>query len=355
MPDFFAGHTSLFEFDHWHWHEAISFVEYDTGDYGRVDIVVVLPNEGVAIVIENKVGANETKGQLKRYRQWAEKALSDYAVLHVHMDYYEKWQGKADEQWVQLSYDWTSEVLDFGMKSPKTPERVRYLLQDYFIELHGSALSDDNYFKPAQSVLKPFAKKHAKAIKLCEEDALDFIDASEYLAKAQKKWTDEFRIQHWAKKNAYTLNLLTDCGHYDLLEDRMEKAWPGIGIEHKDDYFRVCDNIWRDLINANGRYWVVYLELREFKQQGVKKLGLKLKFCFVDMANEALTITKAIFARYAEQPLNVDNIGKTRSLWLERDLNDDESVIEEALSKHIRIINTVFREASKKRVAEQIA
>ncbi len=263
-------------------------------------------------------------------------------VLYVHMDYYQNWKGDADEQWVKSSYDWLSEVLDYGLKREQTSGRVKNLMLDYHLYLNGEVYQDDPHFREVKKILTPFAKKHAEAITVCRKYRLNNINADKFVKAIIDEPSQDFALLSWAKQNEELLDLFLECARFDSLAQHMQQIHSNIETEPTDHCLSLHHNNWRQLMKEDGKWWVIYLSIVEREIDDKKVLSLQLKFNFADMNTEKDHLVKKIYDAFSKKTLNLDSVGKTKSVWLERDLVDDESSLCDLLTKYITKINNVL-------------
>jgi len=75
-----------------------------TADSGRLDVLVLVPGMKLLVAIENKVGARETRDQLKRYRTALKKRFGGWHRVHVYLDL--NGTQPSDPAWIGLDYEW---------------------------------------------------------------------------------------------------------------------------------------------------------------------------------------------------------------------------------------------------------
>ena len=124
---------------------AITYREYKLpqGNAGRLDLLVIDPDNQLLIVIENKAGAAFGAGQLQAYREGVQTALlsravfKDFLVVFVAMDRNHDMDSNADEEanfdkhWVPLNYEWLRPAGERAEVAVKRGNQTAALLLSY--------------------------------------------------------------------------------------------------------------------------------------------------------------------------------------------------------------------------------
>lgn len=329
-------------FNQWNLDDVVIFTEFDADRFGRIDLLLAIPDEDLVVVIENKFGAAETSGQLKRYREWGDKNLDGMHVLYIYLDYQDKWQGDADEQWVKLGYYWLMNTLSYACDQNDKNNRVHQMMLDYFMYISGDYLTHDSYFNNVKEILSLFSSRHRDAIVSIKEPDLDLFNTKHYLSGLMECWNDELRLRQWALKNKSVIELLMESNRFDSLEERIISYRPEVQIDHSDKYFWLHHDQWLKLKRNGERWWVVYLNLAERDVSGRQGLSLKLEFNFTTVKVEMIELVKNIYDEFSNTPLDVNSLGNRKSLWLERELEDDEASLAYLLKDYIDRINRLL-------------
>jgi len=325
---------------------AISFTEYNANNYGRIDLLIILPDENIAIVIENKYGAAETKDQLKNYRKWGDEKLQSLSVLYLYMDFTERWLGDADEQWVKLSYEWLIETLSTAVNKSHISQRIKYLLGDYYNELEDGLLSYDPYYTVVKELYHDFSRKHRKALKLLNEHKIYNIIKQDYVSNIQNKWSDDLRLKHWYLTNKDVVDLLLDSSENEAIQEFLEENERGLTIEFTDKYLRVHHIKWHDLQDNKDGIWSIFLCFQQAspldKNELSPRYDLKLFFNFENTSNEKLGIIEKIWSKYSKSKIDNNNLGQRKTVRLASDLSSEKHDIMDTVHKYITEVNALF-------------
>lgn len=74
-----------------------------------LDVAVIDPVTKLCVAIENKFGAGESDGQLKRYRGGLEKLFPTFTRIYIFLDKFEA--EPKDDQWLPVGYSWLNGFL----------------------------------------------------------------------------------------------------------------------------------------------------------------------------------------------------------------------------------------------------
>lgn len=112
--------------------------EFYVGERGRIDI---LADDGEhAIVIENKIYAEDQEGQLRRYHEYAKGSFADHKLIYLTLDGHEPTEystgGNKDLEYTCMSYredivQWLTECADISSKHNPTLTRVGETIKQY--------------------------------------------------------------------------------------------------------------------------------------------------------------------------------------------------------------------------------
>ncbi|PNG49077.1 MULTISPECIES: PD-(D/E)XK nuclease family protein [unclassified Variovorax] len=95
----------------------------------RLDVLIVDAVANFYIAIENKFGAKQSDGQLKKYRKGLEKLFPDFRGVHIFLDSYEATVD--DSLWLPIGYDWLSEFLRQCEQRDSVSDSVRLTLTQF--------------------------------------------------------------------------------------------------------------------------------------------------------------------------------------------------------------------------------
>lgn len=95
----------------------------------RLDVLIVDVVANFYVAIENKFGAKQSEGQLKKYRKGLEKLFPGFRGVHIFLDSYEA--AVDDELWLPIGYDWLSEFLRQCEQRDSVSDSVRLTLTQF--------------------------------------------------------------------------------------------------------------------------------------------------------------------------------------------------------------------------------
>ncbi len=327
----------------------VSFVEYSTQDNGRIDLLLVCQDEKLAIIIENKIGAGETKGQLNNYTDWGAQNLSGYRKLYLHMDYYEKWDGAEGNQWLKISYDWLIELLDQSKDMPSVPARVSSMINDYYLELTGEEQDKDEYFKQVKPAANKLVKKHGAALAVMASKGLMSITDQEYLRDIQGDLGSNARLLNLYHQNVPAMDLLLQWDRYIEVDDYLTNNIDNIETGYSKNHISINFDGWKKFQITYDGTWSLYLYFQANKPnkdhlEGADlTLDLKLQFEKSNFNTDYCGLVETIWKRCTGQICNIGNIAKSKSFRLERDIELDRHEILRLANKYIDLIESVVK------------
>ena len=320
---------------------SVFMLEHATDKYGQIDLLVMCPEEKLAIVVENKYGANETKGQLKRYGKWGDKNLKDYNVLYLHMDGYEKWDGAQRHQWLKISYDWLIEVLEEAKSNVNVPSRVSRIIEDYYHTLVELDLIEDGYFSQVKPAVYKLIKTHDKALKVMIDKELPLIEDKTYISMMVESQASDTRLLSLYYQNKIAINLLIGWDLYDEIEDYLHSKIKGIDVEFGSNFISVHLGKWHSLQNNVEGKWSLYLNFYDSKpieNSGIEvepTFDLRLQFVKSNFSSDSSDKLEKVWAGFGDKAFNLENINKTKSLPLEGSISRDKENMCKLVAKYI--------------------
>jgi len=341
-PDFFQeGYATPLHVSQMNLQGSVFFHEHDAGEYGYIDLLVMCPEEKLAIVVENKYGANETKGQLQRYKRWGEENLKGYNVLYLHMDGYEKWDGAQSYQWLKVSYDWLIEILKEAKDNESVPVRVTQLIEDYYHTLAELDLDEDEYFSQVKPAIFNLVKAHAKALEVMTDKDLVYIDDKTYISIMVGNQTKNSRLLSLYYQNYTAINQLIGWDSYVELEEYLHSNINGLDVEIGPDFISVHLSKWHSLQNDEARKWSLYLNfynskpIEDSEVEVEPTFDLKLQFVKSNFNSDCSDKLARVWAGFGDETFNLENINKTKSLRLESNMRRDKESMCKVVAKYI--------------------
>lgn len=152
-------------------------------EWKHIDILAVSKKEGFVVCIENKIGANEGKGQLTSY----------YKTVHEHYPNYRKiflflspsgYEASDQEHWLSIGYQDILDIIENARTRADLHPKADLLISNYVEVIRREIVGDERL---AQICAKIY-KKH--------KDALDLIinykpDRAYDLAEIFRRWATE--------------------------------------------------------------------------------------------------------------------------------------------------------------------
>jgi PD-(D/E)XK nuclease superfamily len=255
--------------------------EFNAGDSGRIDLLLIDHYHELVVVIENKFGSSEHSGQLNRYYQFLNgDRFEGYDLTFVYLDpdANEKFEsGDAKfKHWVGLDYEWIENFCERVVDRDILPEKANYLVKDYLqyltAEEYGSEPSDemDNYVSDLLAeygdLIEAF-KTHK--IDVEGKGAVELVDPSvvelaEYIPLIEND--DDLLITKIYLKCCDLIDHLIYLEKTTYLEKIIVEKCPGNNFEFEsaDNFFGVFNLSWErfanDLAESEDR-WCLYVGL----------------------------------------------------------------------------------------------
>jgi hypothetical protein len=135
-------------------------------EWKHIDVLVIDRNNKLVVLIENKVGGRESRGQLDRYRDVVQREFPDFKSVLVFLTL----EGQPSEEandYIAYSHARLLGVLDRIMKQRREqmPEAVVTFLTHYTDTLRRLTMQDNTLVELCQEIYR----KHREAIKLIVE------------------------------------------------------------------------------------------------------------------------------------------------------------------------------------------
>jgi PD-(D/E)XK nuclease superfamily protein len=204
------------------WADAISVDTFELDaveirrEWKNIDLTIVA--EEFVVAVEIKVDADESKEQLRKYKDIVENAFHDSkqkkAFVFLTVDGHEPKNPEDAKQWIPFSYNVITDRIDLLLNTyqSRMSERTKIYISDYLTVLRRNILSNDTAANMARSLYR----KH--------KDAIDFI--------LDKKTDDLSVISDTIKgivvKNGY---IVTSCngGFVRFLTSDLHRILPRTG------------------------------------------------------------------------------------------------------------------------------
>lgn len=239
------------------------------GYLGRVDLIIEQNDKKKAIIIENKIYANDQKEQLKRYNEYANNKYSkdNYIILYLTLEGIEASDNScADVEYSTISYsksiiNWLEECAKISLHYPM----VRETINQYINHLK-QLTNQDMDTKNQQEIVEILAKKenvHNVAAIFNNQNAWQKAIINNYLKPALSELASE-------------KNLLFDGNEMDRLDEK------GSGFSfYKNKWGRFRIYIWSE----NLGYKDFFYGISFYEGDPVKNIQRKLD-CFDKVSNK---------------------------------------------------------------------
>jgi hypothetical protein len=153
-------------------------------EWSDIDVLLLSPRNALVIVIENKIGAAESKGQLEKYKARIRKEFpSDGMILWRHLFLFLTIEGGApsDDAFIPISYMQIVELLDATVRNRDAmlSSDVKMTMRHYVQMLRRQHMEDSELIRLARTVYT----KHKAALDFIFENRPDhWSDAREFIA-----------------------------------------------------------------------------------------------------------------------------------------------------------------------------
>ena len=260
---------------------SYSDIEVET-EWNNIDIFLVSKENKLAILIENKINAKESKGQLEKYINAVHSQYSSYEVIPVFLTL--TGVEPSDKRYGIISYTQILQMLKFitSIQKENLSPKVFDFLSHYLKILEIFTMED----KDIKKLCKKIYKEHKEALTLInryaeetefEEAARDFIaslDAKEIsingkqawfvpesiLSKMKKvgleSWNDEYPLSFWFIALEGKLGIIFEVGPFK--DDVLRRKF----LEHlKEKGFTIHDRSFK----SGAKYTRVFTKYPKFE------------------------------------------------------------------------------------------
>jgi hypothetical protein len=348
VNDFFKGKSnSLADYERLSFGGALVCTELAVVD-GRIDIVVIDIVQKIAIIIENKYGANSSDLQHSKYEKWADKDLSNYRKVFIHLDYYGGFDSntkKLNERWIVLDYSWLTQLLAY-LKKQNNNDRVSNIINDYYSYLNEDDLQDDSYYKEVHEVCIRLINRHEVIIDKIEEikpwNAAKSHLFSNILLETNNSLN--YHVSLFEMLYPSVLSLLTEYGCFDALIESLNKKYSFESELNKNSIFLFHPE-WLIYSKDEEGYWVLYLELKPSKNVESntyikdKKYDLFLSLHKKNANSLGLSAVERLLSRFEIKMLSSQ---LNKNIPLDKDLMLNVESTVDKIAKWYREINEVL-------------
>lgn len=145
---------------------VFDFVNLDFSDieikreHKNIDLLILSKSNGFCIMIENKIFAKESKGQLKKYREYIESEYPSFRhKIYIFLSLFEqKISGSESGYYVQLTYEHIKKLLSqiIENKSLSIGSNTNFILEQYLQTLRSLMNENENIEKTAKDLYKKY-------------------------------------------------------------------------------------------------------------------------------------------------------------------------------------------------------
>ncbi|WP_313807826.1 PD-(D/E)XK nuclease family protein [Flavobacterium sp.] len=187
---------------------VFDFVQLDFDDleirreYKNIDLVFLSEKNQFCIVIENKIYATESNGQLKKYRDIIEKEYPDFKhKIYIFLSLQEQQISESEQEfYVQLNYEHIIKLIEQVISSQrlKLADKTKFVFEQYLQTLKSMLNKNEEIEKVAQKLYK----KYKSAFDLVLKYAVA-TDNSEIITKLKELIENEKTIRQFQSNNTY--------------------------------------------------------------------------------------------------------------------------------------------------------
>lgn len=178
-----------------------------------LDIILVNPVDEIIVIIENKYGAAEGKGQLENYIKICKEHYSnDYRIVPIYIDPIldDSEIKNENKSWNYLGYNWICSAIESNINS--TTKESKVILNDIILEIRGD-YGEDSRFKKSVKAINKLSEYHRSVSLIYHEQKKSNF----------KRFRNEPDILLFMKRNAVVLDRIYDTNQYHSASIEIEK------------------------------------------------------------------------------------------------------------------------------------
>ncbi len=145
---------------------VFDFVDMDFSDleikreHKNIDLLILSKKNSLCIIIENKIFARESIGQLKKYREYAQKTYKDYRhKIFIFLSLIEQEINEHEqEHYVSLSYEHIKKLIENILKRQEIgiSKNTKFVLEQYLQTLNSLMNENQHIEKIAKEIYKKY-------------------------------------------------------------------------------------------------------------------------------------------------------------------------------------------------------
>ncbi len=270
---------------------VFDFVNLDFSDLSirreqkHIDILILSESNSFCIMIENKIYANEGKGQLTRYREYIEDEYKDYKhKIYIYLSLFEQEISESESNYyVKLTYQHIKKLIIqiLDNESIAVTNNTRFVLTQYIQTLKTLMNENEEIEKIAQDLYKKykpsfdlvFKYAHPSSMTHPPHDLIGLINKTKEIrlfnhSKTYVRFQPEFlyeNIDYLKKRNFITKDDTLEDSWIFLFEFHITKACINFDMkigEYSDtscrenifSLFKANSEVFNKVVRANGKF-----------------------------------------------------------------------------------------------------
>lgn len=192
-------------------------------EWKNIDLIIRLPQfenkQDVIFIMEIKVEAQESDGQLEKYEKIAENEWQKSKILYFFLDQKE---GKSSrENWIDINFGNVINAIEKGLNETNGHQMANMMARNYIDMLKRRYLGNELY----ESLAENLWRKHREALEYLENNRFSYLEHLKYEIKS-----NEFLVKtnaKLAKNNPHKITLIHDV-HYRSITRFAVLEWDNI-------------------------------------------------------------------------------------------------------------------------------
>ncbi len=229
------------------------YTEYSTSE-GRIDILIEDEKRKKAIIVENKIYANDQLDQLKRYDRYAEKTYQkgNYQILYLTLDGKEATEQSGEGvSYLTISYEeniinWLEKCVAIALRFPIVRETIIQYI-NHLKELTHQDMNNKNKEEITEVLSKIENLKAAKIIYQNYSATFDAIIKKHFNPKMEEFATQEGLKYHYEESEECFVKF------YITNPLWQGKCWIGFRLGRYKYYYGLCNNPDKYKISTENR------------------------------------------------------------------------------------------------------
>lgn len=318
---------------------------------GKLDLLILVPKDKILIAIENKFGAGEGPGQLKKYTKSLAKKYPDWTRILIYLDLYGEAPGHSD--WIGLDYAWLVEELSAAESSPWLGDESK----DAIREFRGAIELDSDTFEHVSTTdgaLVDVVQEHREVFECMAEWHRSGLRLPELVSKVYASSTtlrDKARQQlfplYWQRSELWRICI--PMLSYAKILATAQKVYPLVQQDPRRKTFYYSLPNWDWLRVNEARFWPLLVMIRilspgadyEVAQSNGKFIAISMldsRQVNPDYNEAALIMAQKLRAVHMKRNRQLKD--EPGMITLRVDRANSAETISEILVKHLRMLET---------------